>query len=1134
MTIHKQTARLIDYYNIIIFVIKLIFRVKRFKFFISIFVYFTALTISFGQNWQPSLHGKNNTLNFFELQRNFQDYWNDREVTKGSGYKQFKRWEWYWETRVDENGNFPSAGRTLSEYTDYLSKHGQNRSNNRSTWQTLGPFSTFGGYFGIGRINSVAFHPTDVNTVYIGAAGGGIWKTTDGGNTYIALGDGLDAMGVSAIVIDPIDPNIIYIGTGDGDAADNYSVGVMKSTDGGNTWNTTGLSWASQSGFLIKRMIMDPDDQDVIIIATNDGIYRTTDAGGTWTKEISGSFFDIESVRESSTNTFFASTATKIYKSTDNGNNWTEKYSITGSNRIMIACSKNDLDKVYFVSSSSSGSGFKGLYMSEDQGENFSLVSSTPNILGYASDGSGTGGQGWYDLDIAIDPLNVDIVHIGGVNHWKSLDGGTTWILSSHWSGAPNVNTVHADKHALEYQNDTTLWEGNDGGIYKTIDDGANWFLKTGNLAISEMYRIGASQLDDKIITGLQDNGTKLKDNYNNWTDEIGGDGMDCQIDICSSNVLYGEYQNGNMFRSLDGGGQWVNISDNIPGTPTGNWITPIELSQQDAKTIFAGYTNLYKSTNRGDDWVTIGNTFGASSKINYVAIAPSDDNYIYVSKGSSLWRTTNGGTTWTSCTSPSYTITDMVVHPTGPDTLYITQSGYNDGVKVLKSEDGGTSWINISGSLPNIPANCIQTHHDGDSTLYVGMDIGVYYKNATSGDWVLYNTGLPNVEITDIDIDSESNQLFIATYGRGAWKNETVNTSDICYRPQNVEATSSSHDNLIMSWTHVNPIPSEGYEYKLSTDPDIPSSGTSITFDNTVTVTGLTTNTEYYFFIRSKCDVSDTSKWSCNGPFLTSYICGESYYDTGGAANDYSNQENIVQQLCPTNMDSTVHIQFNSFGVEEEWDALYVHNGNSIEAPLFDSGNSSTDAGFPAGGYYGFINPGPFTSTDSTGCLTIRFLSDTYVTESGWDIDITCEYACSHIVSNIEDDHWGSLRKAIQCANSGDTIPVASYLTGNTITLETKIDIDKDIYLLIGDTENITIQAADLGPVFNVLTGKTLQLKNINIISGTQLDGRAIVNSGILIFENVDIIDINANNTGSSILNNGQIEIRGTNSISN
>ncbi len=657
-------------------------------------------------------------LTFFDYQKAFNDYWKPYNVKggyyfdskgekfKAPGWKQFKRWEWYWESRVDpKTGKFPEVS-TEDLYGDNSFNPQQMPMGplGNANWALLGPETSPGGYAGIGRINCIAFHPTDNNTYWVGSPSGGLWQTTDDGATWQVLTDNNDVLGVSAIIVHPnYQANqTIFIGTGDRDGGssgalggqnghDNNGVGVLKSTDGGATWQPTGLSFNLSDYKVINKMLMNPNDDQMMLAATNGAIYKTTDGGANWNQVTADvyNFIDME-FKPGDPNVIYASTkdwwtGSKIYRSDDAGETWVEKNTNADDKRIELAVSPNQPDWLYAIAANSDG-GLRAFYQSTDGGENFSeiYVGATDKApLGYKCDASGANsGQGGYDLCIAVDPIDANIVYIGGVNSWKSTDGGVNWSIMNHWAGdcGGTVKTVHADKHYLIFQAGTpNLFECNDGGVYKSVDAGANWDFKGSGLVISQMYRLGVSQTDaGEVITGLQDNGTKLLSG-GNWNDVKGGDGMECIIDYTDVNVQYGTYVNGEIERTTNHWTQWwdnVKISDNIPGGNDGAWVTPYVMDPVNSQTLYVGYSDVWKTTDRGNTW-TQASTMNTPNKLRSMAIAPSDNQTLYVADHDNIWKTTDGGTNWADVTAglPTGTsnITYIAVKHDDPNTVWVT-----------------------------------------------------------------------------------------------------------------------------------------------------------------------------------------------------------------------------------------------------------------------------------------------------------------------------------------------------------------------------------------------------------------------------------------------------------------------------
>ena len=1087
-----------------------------------LFLLFTFLTpLSNAQEWVDKFQNVNQST-FKEIQASFNSHWKDRPYEKGQGFKQFKRWENYWENRLMPDGSFPDEQLKYTEYNGFVRKYGKSSRSVTANWTSMGPSTSSGGYAGIGRINSLGFHPTDVNKIYAGAAGGGFWLSNDGGVSWTTTTDDIGSLGVSGIVVDEVDPDIIYIATGDGDAQDNYSIGVLKSLDGGNTFSATGLSYNTSQGYVIRRLIADPNDNDILFVAGEDGIHRSTNAGATWTKVQSGNFYDLEPKYGASSNTFYATTSDDVYRSTDNGVTWSNIYTVSSSNRLALSTTPDDTDYVYILSSKSNNNGYNGVYRSTNSGNSFSTMSTTPNILHWSSTGSGSGGQGWYDLAFTADPNDAEIVYVGGVNTWKSTNGGSTWTLKTHWSGAPGAQTVHADKHVLQFR-ETVLWEGNDGGVYKSTNGGDSWTHLSNSMVISQMYRLGVSQQGTKVICGLQDNGTKLMGNSGTWSDEIGGDGMECIIDPSDNNVMYGALYYGDIRRSTNGGASWTNIQNNMPNNPSGAWVTPYTLVEDTPDTIIVGMKHVFRSFDRGNTWSIIGNNLAGGSNLNFIKVAPSNPDYIYAGRDGDIYRTTNGGSSWTSMTSPGSNIKMLEIHPNDPDSLWAVRSNFSSGNKVFVSSDGGASWTNITNNLPNIPANCIVYQKGTANGIYIGMDIGVYYIDDNLLQWELYNDFLPNVEITELDINYDEEKIYASTYGRGLWKSDLITNPVTCFFPANLALDSISGNNGHFSWNTPIIPPSLGYEYHLSTSASPPLSGNS-TLDTTVLIGGLIYSQQYYFHLKSICSPTDSSAWITIGPFSIPPSCGDVFYDTGGSNSNYSNNENYITTICPETAGSDVTLTFNTFGVETGWDALYVFDGPNVNSPLISSGNPASNFGFPPGGYWGNIIPGPFTSSHTSGCITLQFMSDTYVTDDGWDLDVTCSPGCATSVSTTLDNVYGSLRNVIDCSTGGN-IAFNIGLIGDTLSLTgSSILIDKDIIMSLQNNDEITIESTIDGPIFEIAPSYILTIENFNLLPKD--DTEVILNNGSIKMGNLSIIgqDVSIKNNGALIIIPGSL----------
>lgn len=848
------------------------------KYIVVLLLFFSSSLYS--QQWTKFLPNKNQEdLTFYDYQKAFNKFWEPYNVIKGyyvdgtgqkrkaAGWKQFKRWEYYWEQRIDrETGKFPALD--SRSILDHFKRPANNSIENRdANWTQLGPTTSTGGYAGVGRINCIAFHPTDNNTFWVGTAAGGLWKTTDGGSNWTVLNEGTAVLGVSDILIpeDYAASHTIYIATGDRDGWDNNSVGVLKSTDEGATWNSTGLTYAVANSKMVNKLIIDPNDNQIILAATKDGVYKTTDGGTTWNTQLTSKrFIDLE-YKPGDFNILYGGTryGGEIWRSTDGGVNWAQIENTNGE-RVELAVSPDDPNIVYALIAASDD-GLKGVYKSTNSGASFSLAYDNKNLLGWNSNGGDSGGQGWYDLSLDVNPADADMVFTGGVNTWKSTDGASTFNIVNHWSGS-GAPAVHADKHRLKYRTNGDLFECNDGGVYITTDDGSNWADKTNGMQISQMYKIGVAQtLNDEVITGLQDNGTKTYSG-GTWDDVIGGDGMDCAIDYTDADIQYGELYYGDLKRTTN---HWSSQTSIQPSGSSGAWVTPFVIDPNDHNTLIAGYEDIYKSTNQGNSWSSIYN-LNSSDRFRTIDVAPSNSNYIYAGEKYTLWKTTDGGSNWNDISSglPGDFITDITVKNDDENTLWVTLSTYG-GNSVWESTDGGSNWSDISSGLPAVPAhNIVQNRlNTTENELYIATDNGVFVKNGTNS-WTAFNDGLPNVEVRELEIyydtnDNTNSLIRAGTYGRGLW--ETSFYSPTPPDPDQSKDLSFSDirvDKITVNWTNgtgekriVKINTSNSFTPPVDgTDPvgnTVYGGGEQVIFNDIngpVTVTNLSPATTYYF----------------------------------------------------------------------------------------------------------------------------------------------------------------------------------------------------------------------------------------------------------------------------------------------
>jgi photosystem II stability/assembly factor-like uncharacterized protein len=811
----------------------------RMKIFHAILFYLCFSVVSYGQVWDKYLpeNKKATDLRFSDYQNAFNAYLDVYQVVNGKytdrdgqnqragGWKQFKRWEWFIESQVDrKTGAFPVISTDKIIANVNLLKKAPNKTSS-AIWTSMGPNQSEGGYAGIGRLNCIAFHPNDTNTYWVGAPSGGLWKTSNNGSSWVCLTDGIKVMGVSSILIpsDYLVSQTIYIATGDRDNFDTRSIGILKSTDGGQTWNKTGLTYELAQNAMVTQMLLNPADNNQLMAATNLGLFYSNDGANTFARVNSVPYIDIDA-RPGSFDFFYASRTTgRIDTVRYNGQGWQSGISRvfpTGRRVEMAVCPTEPMWIYAIVANAEDG--LLGIYKSENGGisftEKFSGLKS--NLLGWDAEGKDKGGQGRYDLSIIVSPDDASVVFIGGINSWKSIDGGSTWKIVNHRQGNL-AQAVHADKHNFAFRSDGTLFELNDGGIYKSTNAGesGSWVDLTNGMVISQIYKLGVSKASaNEVITGLMDNGTKLyKDGV--WTDVGPGDGMECIIDYTNPHVQYFSSYYGGIYRTDN---RWASFKKITPRDDKGNdligsWITPYLMHPDDNKTLYAGYNAVYRTFDQGETWTVISD-FNSANKIRTLAICEYDANTIYAADLGNLWKSADGGSTWVEkkANLPNGgNILGLHVKPDNPQMLWLCLGSYENDA-VYQSTDGGNTWQSISSGLPNQPVRTIVYNKLEQSKidLYAGTESGVYYKSGNQ-DWVYYGKGLPNVIVTELEIDYNTtnprqSKLLAATYGRGLWSAPLVTPDNFPPDISGIEVSSIKDNSAILSANLNNPFGSE------------------------------------------------------------------------------------------------------------------------------------------------------------------------------------------------------------------------------------------------------------------------------------------------------------------------------------
>jgi photosystem II stability/assembly factor-like uncharacterized protein len=726
--------------------------------------------------------------------------------------KFWNRWEWFNRPRVDEHGNlFNSTKKTwdiLKQMQANESERTADVNSSYGQWIPIGPLSYTrigsGNGGGLGRVNCVAFHPSNPNILYVGCPNGGLWRTLNHGEVWVSLTDNIPNTSVSGVVVSNADPNTLYILTGDGDVSfaspdlvgtSRSCIGVLKSTDGGQNWLETGAFPGTSGGFWGYKLMQDPVNANILFAATTQGIFRTANSGLSWTNVQPGNFTDME-FKPGNHNIMYAVSreyANAFYRSTNNGVIW-DHSGIAGVpfaiERLAIAVSPNQPNYVYMLAGPRNGCcRFKGVFQSITEGLSFQLTTDLPNILGGTTNGVDDRDQSFYDHCMAVNPANASNIITGGINIWASTDAGASFVNRTDWSGDIAAQYVHADIHNLDYNPlNNYLYACTDGGVSYSTDNGINWTPIWNGLQIMQFYHLTGLDADQtKFIGGTQDNGTNYRKSYSsNFFHVGGGDGYSALIDYADTSIIFMS-GNSDIAKSTVGG---VPIDNNVSIAPINTDLERsfpmVAMHTTDHNTIYAGYQGtIFKSPNQGNNWSTIGSAMSGNIAL---VICPSNSSRIYAAGtrlydftnvyrgGDVCYRSDNGGSAWDSLhIKPGFPntdltpLTDLAVHPANSSFVWITTGGFVQGQKVFFSSDAGASWTNISDSLPNVPTNSIAADLNGN--VYVGTDIGVFYRGAAMSNWVAFYNGLPKTIISDLIVNNTTGTVTAATYGRGVFQ---------------------------------------------------------------------------------------------------------------------------------------------------------------------------------------------------------------------------------------------------------------------------------------------------------------------------------------------------------------------------
>jgi subtilisin-like proprotein convertase family protein len=696
---------------------------------------------------------------------------------------------------------------------------------NSISWTPLGPAPIIsgisnGGIASSGRTSAVVAHPTDANILYVGAASGGVWKTTNAtatNPTWTPLTDAQAVLTTGDIAMAPTNPNILYVATGEhhnsGDSY--YGRGVLRSTDAGATWTMfdNGGTFVRKT---MSRVVVHPTNPDIVFVAVhgsgtnglsgNTGIYRTTNGGTTWTNlttaiTTTAAFTDFEldgtnpHIGYCAIGTRAGNAANGIYKTTnllDPSPTWSLVPGLasgTGNGRTLLAISPTDPLVLYTVIVNPSNGSVAGFAQTTDGGATW-ISRSPPNF---------TSSQGWYDVYIVVDPTNPNTVIAGGAagsnRLIRSTNGGSTWS-SLVVSGSP---APHVDHHNATFDALGRLIDVDDGGIYRLNSmSPITWVSLNGVGTVPNPSALNTNQFvgiaihptnANLAIGGTQDNGTLRFNDNTGWATVEGGDGGDVLYDPFNSNTLYrvspvGSFgSNSFMRKSTNGGQTFSSITSGIVNASSAQFYPPIIADPSTANRVFLG-TNVVNVTTNGSSWSRLGAALPSSSSIRSLGIGAASASTLYVGSNSGdVYVTTNNGGVWNTRTpAGGDAFNDFAVDPTNSNIAYVVSASFTGATRIWRTIDAGVNWTSIQGDLPNLPTFTVlldpgHTPASSDDVLYIGNDRGVYRSaNFTdpSPNWTRFGLGLPNVVVRDLELAPALGILAAGTYGRGVWQIQT------------------------------------------------------------------------------------------------------------------------------------------------------------------------------------------------------------------------------------------------------------------------------------------------------------------------------------------------------------------------
>ncbi|MBI3895366.1 MAG: hypothetical protein HY313_05500 [Acidobacteria bacterium] len=670
-----------------------------------------------------------------------------------------------------------SSGYKLQSNSSSFQSYFRMAATSQDRWFILGPAGINSVSNGLisGRITSFALDRRNPSTVYVAAAGGGVWKSTNRGARWSPISDHLASLASGAVAVDPFTGEIWY-GTGELNFCRDcyYGAGVYRSADGGSNW-----ARVNQESFLASPtsvIVFDPKAQDTLFIGRSTGLWRSGDGGQTWKTVLQGVITDFvfhsldSSIAYAAIGNYSGSPENGIYRTSDGGQTWTR---LTGElpaqptmGRISLAVTPASPATVYALIARSSDFKLNGLYRSLDGGNSWTLLSNVPADL-FTEEGEG---HGLFNLLVAVDPRDEGVLYVGGVALWKSTDHGATWA-KLNIAGAPEDPDPR--KIVFDPSDPQTFYLIGDSGVWRSSDKGQSFINLNHTLAVTQFQSVGLHPTNPNLaVGGTQDNGTALYGGGLIWEQSRPGDSGAAFYDSANPNIIYAVARRTSLRRSDDGGKTFDLITQGLDTNDRVQFYPPFIADPNQPGTLYFGTQRVWQSLDRGDHWTALSNdlTGGSSATITALAVAPSNSLTLYA--GTSDGRvqvSADGGKNWVlAAPLPNRFVTSIAVHPQLPEQAIVGLSGFGSG-HVFLTNDRGSHWQDISSNLPDIPVNAVLVDARVPDRVYLGTDIGVF-RSESDGLWSVLNQGIPNAIVLGLSQNSATGLLVAATHGRGVF----------------------------------------------------------------------------------------------------------------------------------------------------------------------------------------------------------------------------------------------------------------------------------------------------------------------------------------------------------------------------